>query len=99
MLKSLWAEMLKTRRTLALLLTVIAPTVIVVFVVAFYFQRQDFFRPVAGGNPWNQFSQLILVYWNLLMLPLFITLETALQEGFSILFPPSFLSLRKPLLR
>lgn len=78
LVKSLWAEILKTRRTLALALTGIAPAVIVAFVVGFYYQRPDFFHPVAGVNPWDQLSQMILIYWGLLMLPLFITLETAL---------------------
>jgi hypothetical protein len=91
--KTLWAEILKTRRTLALLLTIIAPAVIVAFVSGFYFLRPDSFRPIAGENSWNPLSQMVLVYWNLLMLPLFITLETALiaqlehgQKNWKLLF-------------
>jgi lantibiotic transport system permease protein len=75
---SLRAEALKTKRTLALILTWVAPVVIVMLVSAFYLQHADYYAPKKGINPWTTYSQMILVYWNLLMLPLFITLETAL---------------------
>jgi len=78
-IKSIKAELLKTRRTLALALAFVAPLVIVLFVVGFYYmEHEEYFRPTAGQNPWNQLLQMILVYWNLLMMPLFAVLETAL---------------------
>jgi len=81
-MKALWialgAETLKLRRTLALAVAVLAPLVIAVFQLAMYLQHLDYYLPLPGENPWVQFSQIALVYWNLLMLPLFITLETAL---------------------
>jgi len=78
-LKIIQAELLKTRRTLALALAFVAPLVIVSFVVGFYYmEHEEYFRPGAGQNPWNQLLQMILVYWNLLMMPMFAVRETAL---------------------
>jgi lantibiotic transport system permease protein len=81
-MKSLWTslqvETLKTRKTLALMLTAIAPAVIVIVVSGFYIEHASFYKPSEGENAWVQFSQMNMVYWTLLMLPLFITLESAL---------------------
>lgn len=81
-MKALWiclkAEALKSRRTLAIILTGIAPLVIVAIVCGFYLQHSEYYTAKAGVNPWDQFISMTMVYWNLLMVPLFITLETAL---------------------
>jgi len=93
LLTTLRAEFLKTRRTLALALTIIAPAVIVAFVTGFFYLEPNRSRAVPGENPWESYSQIVLVYWNMIMLPLFITLETALlahlehgQRNWKLLF-------------
>lgn len=78
LMQGLRAEALKTKRTLALILTAVAPAVIVLMVFVFYMQNQEYYHPTEGINPWDQISQMTMVYWNMLLLPLFITLETAL---------------------
>jgi ABC-2 type transport system permease protein len=78
LLRCLSAETLKLRRTLALALTVLAPFVIALLVFAMYAQHSEYYINSGGINPWKQLCDMSLVYWNLLMLPLFITLETGL---------------------
>lgn len=76
--RSLSAEFLKIRKTLALGLTTVAPCVILLAVFAFYMRDSKYFMSRGGNNPWTQLNQFAFLYWNLLMVPLFITLETAL---------------------
>ena len=78
LIRSLSAEFLKIRKTLALGLTFLAPWIILLAVFAFYMRDSEYFMNHAGTNPWTQLSQFSFLYWNLLMIPLFITLETAL---------------------
>ena len=80
--RALVAETMKTKRTLALAMTVLAPLIIAVLQVAV---------PAAASRvsavdrrpekAWLSFSKSTLVYWSLLMLPLYITLETTLLSG------------------
>jgi lantibiotic transport system permease protein len=79
--RCLSVEILKTRRTLALALTVLAPLVIALLMFAMYLQHPDYYMKSAGGSPWKQLGETMLVYWSLLLLPLFITLEAALLGG------------------
>ncbi|MHC1784752.1 MAG: ABC transporter permease [Anaerolineaceae bacterium] len=76
--RCLSVEILKTRRTLALVLTVLAPLAISLMTLGMYLQHPDYYINSAGDLPWKQFGETTLVYWSLLMLPLFITLEAAL---------------------
>jgi len=70
------AEILKIKRTLALWLAFITPLAIVGLMFVASLLRQGEVAP--DFNAWDGFTQLIFTFWCLLMLPLFITLETAL---------------------
>jgi hypothetical protein len=70
---ALWAETLKLKRTLALSLAFIAPVLI-------YWDRGSTQGPV-GRDTWISLAQNNLLFWNLLMVPLFTTLQTALLAG------------------
>jgi len=72
------AEGLKIKRTLALWLAPIAPLVIVALQVAIVLQRQEYYRQQEIADAWIQYGGQIVFLWTMLMLPLFITLETAL---------------------
>jgi len=77
--RALTAEMLKMKRTLALWLAAIAPAVIVVLQVIMIWDRQDYYRNQdLMREAWFEYGAQTGVLWGLLMLPLFITLETAL---------------------
>ncbi len=76
LIRTLYAELLKFKRTLALWLTVIAPAAIVFMHILVYLQTDAQFPP--NQNPWIRFTQGVLVFWGLLTMPLFVTLETAL---------------------
>jgi hypothetical protein len=77
--RALRAEMLKAKRTLALWLALIAPAVVIAVQVAMIWDRQAYYRQngVARGA-WMEYGAQTMVLWGLLMLPLFVTLETAL---------------------
>jgi lantibiotic transport system permease protein len=77
----LWQlECLKLKRTLALALTFIAPATVVVLNFLVFSQQGE--RIVGDGvDPWIFFFQQVMVLWSLLMMPLFVTLETALLAG------------------
>jgi hypothetical protein len=78
--RALWAETLKMKRTLALWLALIAPFLIVMLQFLIYYDRgQHMIRE--GQNAWFWFAQQTFVFWSLLMLPLFVPLETALLSG------------------
>jgi hypothetical protein len=76
LVQALRAEALKLRRTLALWMALLAPLLIEVLDFILYFQRGYIRHDVE--NPWLWLGQQTLVYWSLLMLPLIITLQTAL---------------------
>lgn len=81
LMRVLRAEAVKMRGTLALRLCFIAPVLVVALVVLqLLFSR--------GGEPmatpllaWQRFAQGVLVLWAFLMLPLYITLQSALLAG------------------
>lgn len=80
--RAMSAESLKLRGTLALWMCVIAPAT----VVALYVLQVGFSRFGAGQAPdpqkaWLMFSQSVLGLWLFLMLPLFVTLQSALLAG------------------
>lgn len=82
LVRALSAESLKMRGTLALWMCLIAPaTVVGLYVLQIAFSK---FGPRATPDPaesWFMFAQSILVLWMFLMLPLFVTLQSALLAG------------------
>lgn len=71
------AETQKLKRTLAFWLVFLAPAVILLLQIALYFDHAEFYLK-ESVNPWTSFNQTMLMYWAFMMLPLFVTLETAL---------------------
>ncbi len=74
------AETLKLKRTLAVWMVLIAPSVVVALNFAMLLDRGAAYLTEAD-SAWQALAQNILLFWALLMLPLFITLETALLGG------------------
>jgi hypothetical protein len=79
MVRALGAETLKMKRTLALWLSLIAPFSIVALNFLTAFQRLDYVRQAESA--WLEAVDQTMIFWALLMWPLFITLETALVSG------------------
>ena len=79
--RALSAELLKTKHTLALLMTVLAPLIIAVLQFAMYIQGSEYHLNQVDRNQWLSLNQNSLLFWSLLMMPLFVTLETALLSG------------------
>jgi hypothetical protein len=78
LLRALGAERLKLKRTLALWLAPPAPLVIIALQVAIVFERQEYYRQQDISKAWAEYGGQTLFLWTMLLLPLFITLETAL---------------------
>lgn len=80
LIRSLHAELLKSKRTLAFWLTLIAPAVVISLQVAMMWDQYSYHLEQSKlfGTAWIFYTQQTLVIWSLLMLPLFVTLETAL---------------------
>lgn len=72
------AEWLKLKRTLALWLAPLAPLVIVALQVAIILERSEWYRQHPYADPWGEYAGQTVFLWTMLMLPLFVTLETAL---------------------
>lgn len=74
--------MLKLRGTLALWMCLIAPsTVVALLVLQLTFTDYGKRPPMAPREAWSMFAQGVLVLWAFLMLPLFVTLQSALLAG------------------
>ncbi len=80
LMRALRAEALKMKRTLAMWLAVIIPFAGAALQFMVFSQRGEVSLRGAG-NAWIPFGQQLFVFWSLLMLPLFVTLETALLAG------------------
>jgi lantibiotic transport system permease protein len=82
LLRALHAETLKMKRTIALKMVLIAPLV-VVLPILFLASQAPFSTLNFNGirNKWTVLALLTLRFWALLMMPLYITLETALIAG------------------
>jgi lantibiotic transport system permease protein len=78
LLIALRAEFLKLKRTLAFALVFLTPLLILLLQLAMYLDHAEYYLNQDGLNPWKNFNQTMLVYWSFMMLPLFITLESAL---------------------
>ena len=73
-------ECLKLKRTPALWMVAVAPVVMIVLSTLMFWQRPStilFHSPL-----WTPLTKSVLGLWALLMMPLFVTLETALMAGF-----------------
>ncbi len=78
----LHAETLKLKRTIALKMVVVAPLAVVVLIIFGASQAPfSIVRRGDAGNEWMGLARINLVVWAILMLPLLITLETALVAG------------------
>jgi len=76
--RALYAERLKLKRTLAFRMVFVAP-LLVAALQFFVILNQR--RPAADFNLWGMISRASLSVWAVFMLPLLITLETALING------------------
>ena len=74
------AEHLKLKRSLALWLAAVAQLVVVVIQFVIVLDRGSTFLDSAD-SPWLWYGRQTIIFWSFLMLPLFITLETALIAG------------------
>ncbi len=78
--RALSAETLKLKRTLAMWMVLIAPSVVVALNFFMLIERGAQYLTEAD-SAWQGIAQNVLLFWALLMLPLFVTLETALLGG------------------
>jgi len=79
LLRALSAESLKLRHTLALRMCLIAPAVVVaLFVAQMSLLSHSSRPPTDSAKAWLGLSENILTLWSLVMLPLFVTLQSAL---------------------
>jgi lantibiotic transport system permease protein len=81
-LRVLYTESLKLRRTTALKMAVLGPAVVVL--LALFLASQAPFSTVRRSgvrDDWLGLAQFHFLFWTLLMMPLLITLETALLAG------------------
>lgn len=80
--RALAAEALKLRGTLALWMCLIAPaTVVGLYVLQFTFMDLAARTTLPPDQAWLAFTKSALSLWAFLMLPLFVTLESALLAG------------------
>jgi len=77
-IRVLHAEMLKLRRTLAFRMIFVAPLLVATLQFFVVWNQR---RPGADFNLWEMISRASLSVWAVFMLPLLITLETALING------------------
>jgi len=80
LMTALGVEVLKLKRTLAVALTVVVPLVVAVLQFCSMLQRARY-GIYEADDPWGVLSHNMLLIYSLLMLPLFITLQTALLAG------------------
>lgn len=80
LLRTISAEMLKVKRTLALWMVFIAPLVVVTLQFLLMWQRGETTSRFIT-NPWTLVYLSVFNFYAIGMLPLFITLETALLAG------------------
>jgi hypothetical protein len=80
--RTLSAEALKMKRTIALKMVVIAPIAVVLFTL-FITSQAPFtsLNRATAPDPWKVLARINLQFWGLLMLPLYVTLQTALIAG------------------
>ncbi len=72
------AEMLKLKRTLAFRMVFVAPVLVVALIFFILYEKKDF-KP--DFDLWDSVLKIALNFWAVFMMPLLITLETALLSG------------------
>src|SRR5689334_4079442 len=80
--RALFAEVLKLKRTMALKMVFLAPLAVVSLTV-FMAAAAPFstLHRASTSDGWRPFARVNLQFWGLLMMPLYITLQTALIAG------------------
>jgi hypothetical protein len=78
--RALSAETLKLKRTLALWMVLIAPLTVVLLNFLMLWQRGASYL-LDAESAWDSLAHNMMTFWAILMLPLYITLETALLGG------------------
>ena len=79
LVRAIGAELIKLKRTLALKMALIAPAIVVMpLFLGIHHRANEFAKQ---GDVWHPLTQNIFMLWIVLMLPLFVTLETALLGG------------------
>ena len=82
LISALSAESLKLKRTIALKLVVLAPLAVVLLTLLMASQAPfTTLRRAATIDPWGPLCRVNLQFWGLLMLPLYVTLQTTLIAG------------------
>jgi hypothetical protein len=79
--RALGAEAVKLRRTLALWMCAIAPAVVVALLMLQLLVQKAPATPPPAEAAWGQYVTGVLGIWCFLMLPLFVTLQSALLAG------------------
>jgi lantibiotic transport system permease protein len=78
---TLSTETLKMKRTLGFWLTLLAPLVVAGLEFLVMISQGEDMMEFANGTPWLWHMKFTLTLWGLFVLPLFVTLETALLAG------------------
>ena len=82
LIRALSAEVLKIKRTIALKLVVLAPVAVVLLTLFMASQAPySTLRSSNGVVAWRALSRVNFQFWALLMLPLYVTLQTAVIAG------------------
>ena len=81
LLCALDAERLKVKRTLALWLAFVGPLAVTGFLFLAFWREGEQFLRAPSSNAWTEFGRVIDIFWSFIVLPLFITLQTALLGG------------------
>jgi lantibiotic transport system permease protein len=81
--RALYAEALKMKRTVALKMVILAPLAVVLLTL--FMASQAPYTTLRRGNrvvdPWQMLSRLDFQFWGMLMLPMYVTLQSALTAG------------------
>jgi hypothetical protein len=81
MIRALSSEMLKMKRTLGFWLALLAPLVVAGLEFLVMWSQGEEMMEFANGRPWLWHMKFTLTLWGLFVLPLFVTLESALLAG------------------
>ena len=81
-IRTLSTELIKMKRTLGFWLALLAPVVVAgLEFLVMASQGEDMMTDFANGQPWRWHMKFTLTLWGIFVLPLFVTLETALLAG------------------
>jgi hypothetical protein len=80
-IRTLSTELIKMKRTLGFWLALLAPLVVAGLEFLVMASQGEDAMAFANGQPWRWHMKFTLTLWGLFILPLFVTLETALLAG------------------